>query len=150
MKHTDIVEGIIESRHRGVYDDIANQQGKLSTDKNELNTILGIAFSLYHILEKRRRKEGKISFESTEIYFDFGESNGIPTTKKTPIGIKNRERNDAHKLIEEFMVLANEEVAKWCNKNGLPFLSRVHGLPGNEQTQIIQDIIQDTVLIGKK
>ncbi len=36
------------------------------------------------------------------------------------------------------MVLANEEVAKWCNTNELPFLSRVHGLPGNEQTEIIQ------------
>lgn len=35
-------------------------------------------------------------------------------------------------MIEEFMVLANEEVAKWCVKHELPFLSRVHGLPARE------------------
>ncbi len=39
------------------------------------------------------------------------------------------------------MVLANEEVAKWCKKHDLPFLSRVHGLPGNEQTEIINTIL---------
>lgn len=150
VKHTDIVEGIIESRHRGTYDDIASRQGKLSTEKNELNDTLAIAFSLYYILEKRRRKEGKISFESTEIYFDFGETNGTSNIQKTPIGIKKRERNDAHKLIEEFMVLANEEVAKWCELQGLPFLSRVHGLPGNEQTQIIQGILWNTLSLSQK
>lgn len=37
----------------------------------ELQKSIQLAKSLYHILEKRRRKEGKITFESTEIYFDF-------------------------------------------------------------------------------
>jgi ribonuclease R len=45
-------------------------------------------------------------------------------------------------LIEEFMVLANEEVAKWCEKMELPFLSRVHGLPSTEQMQTIIRIIE--------
>ena len=143
VKHTDIVEGIIESRHRGVYDDIAKRQNDPHPEKNELGGVLNIAFSLYHILEKRRRKEGKITFESTEIYFDFGDQTQRNNTIKTPLWIKKRERNDAHKLIEEFMVLANEEVAKWCHTNGLPFLSRVHGLPGNEQTEIIQGILRN-------
>lgn len=40
------------------------------------------------------------------------------------------------------MVLANEEVAKWCHNNTIPFLSRVHGLPGNEQTEVIQEILR--------
>jgi exoribonuclease R len=66
------------------------------------------------------------------------------STQKTPANIKRRERNNAHKLIEEFMVLANEEVAKWCKKHDLPFLSRVHGLPGNEQTEIINTILAQT------
>lgn len=37
----------------------------------KLQDSIKIATTLYHILEKRRRKEGKITFESTEIYFDF-------------------------------------------------------------------------------
>jgi ribonuclease R len=153
VKHADIVEGIIESRHRGIYDDIAKRYEAIEwknwekTESTELDAILKIAFSLYHVLEKRRRKEGKISFESTEIYFDFGETKSTQSIQKTPLHIKKRERNDAHKLIEEFMVLANEEVAKWCHHHGLPFLSRVHGLPGNEQTEIIQSILRNTAKV---
>ena len=45
------------------------------------------------------------------------------------------------------MVLANEEVAKWCERHGLPFLSRVHGLPGNEQTEIIQSILRNSTRV---
>lgn len=180
VKQTDIVEGIIESRHRGVYDDIYQimESKNPSHENTELFENIQIAKKLYHILEKRRRKEGKITFESTEIYFDFQTSfakevpryevedlaskkspwiitetdDSIPLYKegskpKTPIHIKKRERNDAHKLIEEFMVLANEEVAKWCHHHGFPFLSRVHGLPGNEQTEIIQGILRNAAKV---
>jgi ribonuclease R len=74
VKHTDIVEGIIESQHRGVYDDIYTRiVSDTSGEKDELQKTIKIATTLYHILEKRRRKEGKITFESTEIYFDFGD-----------------------------------------------------------------------------
>jgi exoribonuclease R len=44
-------------------------------------------------------------------------------------------------MIEEFMVLANEEVAKWCVKKNLPFLSRIHHLPPEENAKIIREII---------
>jgi len=44
-------------------------------------------------------------------------------------------------LIEEFMVLANEEVAKWCHKKELPFLSRIHPKPSDVTRQILIDII---------
>lgn len=206
VKHADIVEGIIESQHRGVYDDIykimennplhiwwsewtqwglgeetvwvrwqkenswaeraypkgisiASQRGSFS-DPNAFGTFgnkstengvwlyesIALVKKLYHILEKRRRKEGKITFESTEIYFDFEKTENNTKIQKTPVHIKKRERNDAHKLIEEFMVLANEEVAKWCHHHGLPFLSRVHGLPGNEQTEIIQWILRNNIV----
>jgi exoribonuclease R len=44
-------------------------------------------------------------------------------------------------LIEEFMVLANEEVAKWCHKRELPFLSRIHPKPSDTAMQILSDIV---------
>lgn len=147
VKHADIVEGMIESQHRGVYDDIYQIMENNPLDKNIwLHGSIALAKKLYHILEKRRRKEGKITFESTEVYFDFEKWNSSTGIIKTPTHIKKRERNDAHKLIEEFMVLANEEVAKWCHHHGLPFLSRVHGLPGNEQTEIIQSILRNIAI----
>ncbi len=44
-------------------------------------------------------------------------------------------------MIEEFMVLANEEIAKWCAKNKIPFLSRVHEAPSTEKDREIREII---------
>lgn len=44
-------------------------------------------------------------------------------------------------MIEEFMVLANEEVAKWCTKHSLPFLSRIHHLPPEDNAKIIREIV---------
>lgn len=157
VKRTDIVESIIESQHRGIYDIIAQRYKELkkreqTTNQNEiqeLDNTINLAFWLYYILEKRRRKEGKITFESTEISFDFNNKVSSKSTEKIPTQIRKRERNDAHKLIEEFMVLANEEVAKWCHRNKIPFLSRIHGLPGNVQTEIIQWILQKTTIVEK-
>jgi ribonuclease R len=147
VKHTDIVESIIQSGHRGIYEEVATHENSIWKKGDKLDESLEIAFSLYHILEKRRRKEWKITFESTEVYFEFETTD--TSIQKTPKNIKRRERNNAHKLIEEFMVLANEEVAKWCDTHGLPFLSRVHGLPGNEQTEIIQWVLQSKWQEGK-
>lgn len=57
------------------------------------------------------------------------------------ISVEKRKRVRTHFLIEEFMVLANEEVAKWCAKKNLPFLSRIHDLPPDENQVIIREII---------
>ncbi len=44
------------------------------------------------------------------------------------------------------MVLANEEVAKWCAKHKLPFLSRVHGAPDEEDMKALSEILEDASL----
>ena len=91
-------------------------------------------FTLFHILERRRKQEGKIIFESSEPIFMFDQEGNVTNIEK-------RERWASHKMIEEFMVLANEEVAKWCAKRHLPFLSRIHHFPPQENLKIIQEII---------
>lgn len=62
--------------------------------------------------------------------------------ERNVIDIQKRTRNDAHMLIEECMVLANEEVAKWCVSKKLPFLSRIHSAPGEEQENLIAEIME--------
>ena len=91
-------------------------------------------FSLFHILERRRKWEGKIIFESSEPIFILDQEGNVTNIEK-------RGRWASHMMIEEFMVLANEEVAKWCAKHHLPFLSRIHHLPPAENLRIIQEII---------
>ncbi len=80
-------------------------------------------------LRNDRYKHGSISFESDEIQFmlnDAGE----------PAGMYIRERKDAHKLIEDFMLLANKQVASFIAKKAkpeIPFVYRVHDLPNQEK-----------------
>lgn len=139
--HTEIVEGIIDSRHRGIYEEIQKRyEWKYPWTKNNqiLTEVIDRSYNLYNILTNRRAKEGKILFDSVETVFDFPPH---PTGMIVPIGVHTRTRIDAHMLIEEFMVLANEEVAKWCEAGGIPFLSRVHGLPSESALGIIRQII---------
>ena len=53
-------------------------------------------------------------------------------------------------LIEECMVLANEEIAKWCHHQNIPFLSRVHGTPGDTQIRDIHAMIHPESRLQKK
>ncbi len=86
---------------------------------------------LAHILRKRRFEEGAISFETEEVKFILDE-NG------KPISVFKKVRKDAHKLIEDFMLLANRKVAEFIFKkntdlNQKPFVYRVHESPNLEK-----------------
>lgn len=132
---TEVCESIICSDHRGIYNDIFEKFQSKNYENPEQKYTIEMVFSLFEILKKRRAKEGKIAFEKTELYFEL-DKDGI-----TPKTIKKRERNDAHKLIEECMVITNEEVAKWCRKRKIPFISRVHAPPSDESSVIIREVI---------
>lgn len=70
----------------------------------------------------------------TECYYELDDERGVKNIKK-------RVRNEAHMMIEECMVLANEEIAKWCATKKIPFLSRVHSAPSTEKGKEIREII---------
>lgn len=85
---------------------------------------------LAYILRDRKFKNGAISFESAEVKFKLDE-NG------KPIGVYVKERKDAHKLIEDYMLLANKKVAEFIAKKGkgkqqYTFVYRVHDSPNLE------------------
>ena len=78
-----------------------------------------------------RFKEGAINFSSQEVRFQLDE-------KGKPISIVIKESKDAHKLIEEFMLLANRAVASYVskikvNKEPIPFPYRIHDTPDDEK-----------------
>lgn len=69
---TEVMEGIIQSSYRGIYEEIEDiHTGKKECSDMELMTSISLLYQLYEILKKRRAKEGKIQFESTETYFHF-------------------------------------------------------------------------------
>lgn len=85
---------------------------------------------LAYILRDRKFKNGAISFESTEVKFKLDEHG-------KPLGVYVKERKDAHKLIEDFMLLANKKVAEFIAKKGkgkqkYTFVYRSHDSPNLE------------------
>ncbi len=85
---------------------------------------------LAHILRTNKFKQGAISFESTEVKFKLDE-------KGRPLGVYVKERKEAHKLIEDFMLLANRKVAEFIAKKGkgkkkYTFVYRSHDSPNLE------------------
>ncbi len=115
---------VIHSDKRLSYEDaqelIESKQGELSQELEILN-------KLAYIMRDRRFKSGAISFETSETKFHLDE-NG------KPLGVYVRERKDAHKLIEDYMLLANKKVAEFIGKNHkgkskLTFVYRAHDVP---------------------
>jgi ribonuclease R len=115
---------IIHSDTRFSYEDaqeiLENKSGTHSEELLKLN-------ELAYILRERKFKHGAISFESVEIKFRLDDQG-------KPLGVYVKERKDAHKLIEDFMLLANKKVAEFVAKKGkgkqkLTFVYRSHDSP---------------------
>ena len=77
---------------------------------------------LYKVLAKARQRRGAIDFESTEVEFRLAPSGEV-------VQLGAYVRNDAHKLIEECMIAANVEAAKFLQKKRIPAPYRVHAPP---------------------
>jgi len=118
---------IIHSNRRFTYEEV---QEIIETGEGEyleeINTLNAVA----HKLRDQKFKNGAISFESTEVKFKLDEQG-------KPIGVYVKERKDAHKLIEDFMLLANRKVAEFVSKKGkgknkYTFVYRAHDAPNPE------------------
>lgn len=134
-------ESFIKSVARLTYDEVyAVICGDFETTKryaNIANKMIQMN-ELAKLLEKKRSHLGSLDFDIPEAYIvcdDSGE----------PIEIKKRERNDAHKLIESFMILCNEVVAKHFNTKKLPFVYRVHETPSKEK---IENLVEFASSLG--
>lgn len=107
-------------------DAVLKEAARFSTELQELNR-------LAYILRERKFKSGAINFESTEVKFRLDE-------KGKPLGVYVKERKDAHKLIEDYMLLANRRVAEFIGRKGRTkqrktFVYRAHDAPNPESMQ---------------
>jgi ribonuclease R len=118
---------VIHSNRRFTYEEvqevIETKQGDYTSEILKLN-------ELAYILRDRKFKNGAISFETTEVKF-------LLDDKGKPTGVYVKERKDAHKLIEDFMLLANRKVAEFVSKKGkgkhkYTFVYRAHDSPKPE------------------
>ncbi len=132
----EIFESVIRSKARLTYTEankVLNGEKSEKADKVKKSLLLMKELSL--LLQEKKMREGYLDFEIPEAEFVFDED-GLA------IGVQKRERNSAHRLIEDFMVLANEVVAKeFCNKD-IPFVYRVHESPRKEKLLKVFDFMK--------
>ena len=91
---------------------------------------------LSDIIRNRRMERGSIDF-------DFPESKIVLTKDGEPIEIGPYDRNPAHKIIEDFMLMANETIAEDYFWQDIPFEYRVHGAPNPEKVERLSEIIKN-------
>ena len=123
---------VILSDYRFTYEDaqkvIEDEKGKLAAELVLLN-------SLAEQMRLKRMQAGAISFEKLETKFRLDK-------RGNPLEIYFKESKAAHKLIEEFMLLANLKVAEFIGKQNLPFVFRVHDEPDPDKLQTFSEFLK--------
>ena len=131
---TKLFDSIIQSQRRATYNEI---QAEWEANKKNKQWEFEAHFDLYKLLKQFRSSRGSIDF-------DLPEAELIVKPTGEPVSIKQRPRLDAHRLIEEFMIAANEAVTEWIMERDWPFVFRIHEEPA-EQSMINFQKIAATV-----
>ncbi|MBQ3589510.1 MAG: RNB domain-containing ribonuclease, partial [Clostridia bacterium] len=129
--YSELKKSVINSKVRGVYselnDIIENNKGSEFYSKYEhILPDFKVMLELYEILKKKSIRKGAMELESDESKIILDE-NGHP------VDIIKRERGESERLIEQFMLLANEAVATFLYNAGVPCVYRVHDEPDPEK-----------------
>ncbi|MGM7682971.1 ribonuclease R [Cytobacillus sp. Hm23] len=128
--HHEIFQSVIKTTERMTYTDV----NKILTDKDEelrdkydsLVPMFEDMADLAELLRNKRMQRGAIDF-------DFKEAKVLVNREGAPYDVVLRERSVAERLIEEFMLLANETVAEHFHWMNVPFIYRIHEDPNPEK-----------------
>ncbi|MGQ5710053.1 ribonuclease R [Lactobacillus sp. PSON] len=125
-----IYPSVMRSHGRMTYNKVnkvlAGDMDGLEDKYVKLRSMLEDMSDLHNVLYKQRHKRGAIDFEEPEAKI-------IVDDKGKPVDIVLHERGTAEKMIESFMLMANETVAEDYYKKHVPFLYRVHETPDGER-----------------
>ncbi len=128
--------GVIRSVERMTYTDVhALLEGDAILRKRYERLVLRFELmqELALVLNRRRVQRGAIDFDMPEPLIEFDEFGEM-------VGVKRSPRNIAHRLIEEFMLAANEAVASHLEQAGIPSLFRIHELPDPKRVMEFEEI----------
>ena len=124
-----ICESVIKSKKRFTYDEVYDVicDKKEALEKfAEFKESIKTMNELSHILGEVKKTNGMLDLDIPEPYFELDENEKVKV-------VQPRERNEAHILIENFMVAANETVAKHYATRKYPFIYRVHEKPTRDK-----------------
>ncbi len=128
---SEVKETVIKSRKKMTYDAVNSiiERNETPEGYEEFEDTLKIMQELAHIIRNRRTMKGASDFDTDEIKVVCDQKTG------RPLKIVKRERGEGEKLIEDFMVAANEAVASLFFYMMLPLIYRCHDLPSEEKLQ---------------
>lgn len=135
-----LAETVIRTNRRMTYTAVnailEKDDEQLKKEYEELVPMFFMMKELAHILREKRKKRGSIDF-------DLPETKILLDKAGHPVEIKPYERNTATKLIEDFMLLANETVAEHFFWQELPFVYRTHENPDPEKIRKLSAFIRN-------
>lgn len=135
LKKCQIDNAVIHSKARLTYTIVAEILEGKSSEQGALHPQLHNLHKLFKKLMVQRQLRGAIEFETTETQIIFDNDGKIDR-------IVPRSRNVAHRIIEEFMLLANETTSHYLEKAKIPLLYRVHDLPDAEKLMGLRDFLK--------
>ena len=147
IKH-EIFQSVIKTTERMTYTDVykileeRDENPELVERYKPLIPMFELMAELAQVLRNRRMSRGAIDF-------DFKESKVLVQEDGWPIDIVLRERTVAERLIEEFMLVANETVAEHFHWMELPFIYRIHEDPKPEKLQRFFEFVTNFGLVIK-
>ena len=139
VKRSEFYQGIMRSVARLTYNRVAAAVEKDKAVCEELADVLPQIknlHSLYQLLHEQRKQNGLLDFESSEPSFIFTETGEIES-------IGSYERNDAHRMIEEFMLAANVAAANYLLEQQCPAMYRVHETPKAEKLNDLRSFLSE-------
>jgi ribonuclease R len=134
----ELHDGVINSNERMTYTDVnailTNRDPGVMARYEPLVPLFERMRDLFEILKRRRRRRGSIDFDMKEPEIVLDDEGMVEE-------IVALERNVAHKLIEEFMLVANETVAQHLSDHAVPTLYRIHEEPDPMKVEQFEEFI---------
>ena len=134
----EIVESVINSTERMTYKNVSkllrNEDAELAKRYSHILEHLFLMEKLQNILYKKRMERGSLDFEFKESKIELDEN-------RKPVSITAYERDISNRIIEEFMLVANETIAEEFCKLKIPFVYRIHERPKIEKFESLNEFL---------
>jgi len=133
---------VMNSHHRFTYESAQDVINGKAMSGSEYKDVLITLDKIAKILQKDKFLQGAIEFEQDEVKFKLDD-------KGHPVSVYIKERLDTHKLVEEFMLLANREVAKYIfdsiknkGKKDTGSIYRIHDTPDKDKIRELKTFVE--------
>ena len=135
-KGVEVYQAVMKSAARCTYTEVAQVlDGQQVPGRERFRPQFELMGQLQEQLTAMRRRRGAIDFDLPEAKILVDQDGHVS-------GIEKRPRNRAHRIVEEFMLAANEAVALWFSARELPTIYRIHGTPDEEKLRAFAELAE--------